>query len=588
MTTLPKLTETDIRNWVGESSLAKGSPYFRNGSIINPHRQGEWLKGQCIGSAAHPYRVTIKLDPKGISEGHCSCPVGDYGRCKHVAALLLAWVNDPAIFTEIEELRASLEKRTKEELIALLLRMLDRQPDLENLLELATLGSSAASAKPLDPKTIERQVKSVFKQFNYDEGDGSSVGEAAEQLQDVKQLGDQYAAAGDWRNAVLVYQTLAEGVLANYEMLGEEDEAGDLAQVVNDCVSGLGEALGTVQEAGLRETILRALWDIRLWDTNYGGIDMGYEASSFLLELTTPAEKKVVAQWVRNAVPTGEDWHTNYRRQAYGSFLLELEADTLDDEAFLRICRETGRTLDFVERLLSLHRVEEALTAAQKASDYDLLNMEQSFTQYDQAALFARLITDRARTSTDRRLKEWLKTHAVQSGDQATVLRYAEEMFWDFPTLNGYEEFKKAAQALNRWPEVQPQVMARLRKEPRNNMLVTQIYLQEGEIDSALQMVQKESGAPFWGVNSLRLEVAQAAEKQRPRSALEIYLPLVQQSINGRNRESYRSAAGYLSRIRKLYQQLDEENNWRQLITKIRQGHKNLPALQDELNKAKL
>mgnify|MGYP001081115776 CR=1 FL=1 len=47
MTTLPKLTEADIHNWAGESSLAKGSPYFRNGSIINL-RQGEWLKARQI------------------------------------------------------------------------------------------------------------------------------------------------------------------------------------------------------------------------------------------------------------------------------------------------------------------------------------------------------------------------------------------------------------------------------------------------------------------------------------------------------------------------------------------------------------
>ena len=117
---------------------------------------------------------------------------------------------------------------------------------------------------------------------------------------------------------------------------------------------------------------------------------------------------------------------------------------------------------------------------------------------------------------------------------------------------------------------------------------LTEIYLQEGDIDRALQLVQKESGSVFWGASSLRLEVAQAAERPRPRAALEIYLPLVKQNINGRNRESYRNAAGYLSRIRKLYQALNEENNWRQLITKIRQEHKNLPALQDELKKAGL
>ena len=44
MTTLPSLTEADIRIWTADASLSKGRAYCRDGSIINPRCQGDTLK----------------------------------------------------------------------------------------------------------------------------------------------------------------------------------------------------------------------------------------------------------------------------------------------------------------------------------------------------------------------------------------------------------------------------------------------------------------------------------------------------------------------------------------------------------------
>ena len=587
MSTPPKLTEADIRNWTGEQSIAKGRPYFRDGSILNPRRQGDVIKAQCVGSATQPYRVEITLGPKGISAGACSCPVGGGGRCKHAAALLLTWLNDPASFTKIEDLQTALNKRSKEQLIALLIKILDRHPDLEALLEFSML-SSAETTKPLDPKVIERQVNNVFKQVEYEYGAGAQI---AYQLEDIKQLGGQYAANQDWRNAVLVYKTVAEKILDEYEAMGDADQEGELTYIVNDCVTGLGEALTTVQEASLREVILRTLLTIYQWDVNYGGIDMGYGATDFILQQATSAEKRLVAQWVRDTTPQSDAGIGNYRRQNYGGLLLSLEEETLDDEAFLRICRESGLVHDLVERLLSLHRVEEALAAVQKASDYDLLNMEPSFTTHGQAELFARLITARAKTSPDRRLKEWLKTDAAQRGDATATLQLAEEMFWAMPSLPGYQEIKNLAMQTQQWASLQTSLLEKIAKEPRYQNLLISIYLAEDEIDQALQLLQTAPKPPIfgWGYQStIRMEVAKAAEATRPRAALEIYLKEAKRLIAERNRTSYANAATRLSQVRTLYQRLGEENSWRQLIAQVRAEHKNLRALQNELTQAKL
>src|SRR5207249_588652 len=152
-------------------------------------------------------------------------------------------------------------------------------------------------------------------------------------------------------------------VLKNYNTYGDED--GDLSDVIGQCVTGLGQCLMDMAlPAETRADIVKQLWEVYCFDVNSGGRGMGDDACDLLLDQTTPEERRTIAVWVREALPKGDSWGDDWRRQVYGGFLLDLEADTLDDETFLRICREMGRTPDLVDRLLSLGRVDEAVEAA--------------------------------------------------------------------------------------------------------------------------------------------------------------------------------------------------------------------------------
>jgi uncharacterized Zn finger protein len=90
-----------------------------------------------------------------------------------------------------------------------------------------------------------------------------------------------------------------------------------------------------------------------------------------------------------------------------------------------------------------------------------------------------------------------------------------------------------------------------------------------------------------WGPR-LDLEAAEKSRFARPRKAIPVYEKYARRSIDGRNRNSYSQAAVYLSIVRDLYRQLNEEKPWQDLIGGIRTEFRKLPALQDELNKAKL
>src|SRR5262245_50578227 len=128
MADIPTPTEKTIRQWVGERSFALGKRYFDDEAIFQARRRGTTLEARCHGSRDEAYRVHVTFEGQKIQHADCSCPVGDGGRCKHVAALLLTWRARPEIFHEAEDLEAALERRSKEELIALVQQMLRREP----------------------------------------------------------------------------------------------------------------------------------------------------------------------------------------------------------------------------------------------------------------------------------------------------------------------------------------------------------------------------------------------------------------------------------------------------------------------------
>jgi len=581
MSVVPRPTAAEIRRWVGEASFERGQRYFQQGNIFNPRRQEQALKARCLGSSPQPYYVEVALGPKGIAAGDCSCPVGAGGHCKHAAALLLTWLHDPQAFLEVEGLESALARRNPVELVALIRKMIQRYPDLETLLELPTAGDAGAE-KPLDPEVIRRQVSNAFHRAGDEWG---AIAGIALDLQNLVDLGDDYAQREDWRNAATVYCTVAHEVLEHYGLV--EDEEGDLQPIVDQCVKGLGRCLEVSEDPAQREGLLRALFDVYRWDVDYGGIDMGYEAPEIILDRATSEEQQRVAEWVQEALPTGDSWGDDYQRQILGGFLLHLLGARLDDDTFLNLCRETGRLQDLVDRLLELDRVEEAVAEACRAEDYDLLGLASVFVSHGRAEMAERLIRERTQTSHDSRLTAWLKERALARGDLAEALRFAESLFWEFPTVAAYKEVSELAQGLGQWEALRAEYLSRLADE-RKWGLLTEIHLLDGEVDRALTTVEQIAGWDRWARNPLVLQVAEAAEESRPRDAIRLYMAVAEQLINARGRGSYAQAAIYLLRVRALYGHLSEEEVWRSLISNIREQNRRLRALQEELNQAGL
>lgn len=121
------------------------------------------------------------------------------------------------------------------------------------------------------------------------------------------------------------------------------------------------------------------------------------------------------------------------------------------------------------------------------------------------------------------------------------------------------------------------------------------IALDEGRIDLALKLLEagkqtKDSrSGPYGSAHfNIGIEVAKSAEENYPQQAIAIYQRYVEMRIKWRGRDNYRTACEYLLSIRRLYQKMGKSNEWVTYIADFRERNAKLPALRDEMAKARL
>lgn len=134
-----QLTEEIIRGRANDQSYQKGREYYRSGAIYNPALQSTdgsiALTAHCEGSTAPSYRLHAELDAGGVRSVSCTCLYDWGGDCKHIVALLLMYLHKPDEFSEQKSVRDLLADMEKDALVALINRLVERNPDLYNEIE---------------------------------------------------------------------------------------------------------------------------------------------------------------------------------------------------------------------------------------------------------------------------------------------------------------------------------------------------------------------------------------------------------------------------------------------------------------------
>lgn len=224
-----------VRAWVGDLEIGKGRPYAAGAAVSGCVLTGQLLKACVKGTRTRPYRVWVQPHTGNIEGAGCTCPVGrsqacGLAKCKHVAATLLAYLEAPNRFVKLPDVYADLESRDKQELVALVMQMLQRAPEVEPLLAAPLPGVESRKAAPPD--------------FYF--------WQTAEMIRGVNLANDRAA------------REIAEWVIEMLEdnFAFDQCDQGDVFQSVQ---AGIGRAIHTELPENIREQVLGELPDDLRW-----------------------------------------------------------------------------------------------------------------------------------------------------------------------------------------------------------------------------------------------------------------------------------------------------------------------------------
>ncbi len=400
------IAEADLQTLAGTGSFGRGLKYFRSNYITDAILRGDTLYAQCYGSQAAAYRLSATLVRAAVDENMptaaakqailiggvpitayaCECEAG--GFCKHLVALLLTWLNKPESIGVRAEFAVRLQAFSQEQLLKLCLKLLERQPDMEYLIDVvpppvtpsSEAGSDAsggpavsplANARTVDVNAIRRRVQKAFQQGGrgYDEYYGRAE-RIAEELQPLMETGGEYAEAGQWANAQAIYETIALEAIEEYE---DTDDEGDLSNLVNNCCDGLAGCLDAQAalpeaarlDANARHQLIQSLYKVWEYDRHMGGIGLANDAQEAIARNVTPTERAEVETWLQSGMKPGTDFSSNFNNGAYARFLVALKVHSgISDEEKLAEYRKHGLYTQITDLLLAMGRVDEAMQTA--------------------------------------------------------------------------------------------------------------------------------------------------------------------------------------------------------------------------------
>ncbi len=604
---LPQVTESMIRAGTSPESFRRGEEYYRDGAVSNTAIQGTRLIGECAGTYAPYYQVQVELDEAGIADASCTCLYEYGGYCKHIVALLLAYLHHPKSFTARKAHAELLTDLDHKDLIAILTKLIQEQPGLYDRIEAMTSVPSKSKKKrkkKVDIEVYRRHILSIVHSL-----DGMRMSEAywhvgglANQLREVQESAVKFLDAGDAETALEILLLLLDEASRAIEYIDDSD--GELGGYVGDLGTPLAEAILSMELSQVeRDRLVRRLEKLIDYAGDYGmegNLDIAVQAAKYGWEDVPNAMEPVrrtAQKFIEDEEP--DEWDEDEDGDEDGAFdvhewgfpvvsgfddLTEAKLNVLErqdrTEEYLALCTKEERHLRYALKLCDLKKVAEAVKYAKK----HLSTAEESL-QVAQRLRELRLVTEAIEIGehglklkgSKAGLGEWLGPVEEAQGRTKQALRAWMAAFTEHPSLETYRTIKRLAGTA--WGRLRPEVMATLRRSYDKHVLAEVLLLEE-EWDDAIKVAEERD---VW--YSVVETVADGVAQHRPEWVVMISLKHAERLMSEAKSKNYPIAAAWLKRAKQAYKLLGKSDEWKRYLGEIKEKYKRRPALQNQLDR---
>jgi uncharacterized Zn finger protein len=620
--TIANFTNSTIRDHATSKSFERGEGYFWQGAVGALVVRGERLEGEVEGSQYEPYRVQVSFDQAGITDTYCTCPYDWGGWCKHIVAVLLAYLDDPKAVEERASLESQIKALEAQQLQALLLRLLDtpaitdlierelkrieatslvpRHPDgrKEGKEEPPANESSAKRRTAVDPTPFRQQVSRLLSELQQMRpsvayyqpplnppqswgGIGGTIGKIRALLQQVQ----GFIEGGDGHNALLILDAMTSEYVKEWHQIdGSSGETGDFFDELGKIWTEAVVATELTQEEGQE-------WAGKLadWQEDIG--DYGYEdAFSAAQEVACYGWNDDALEEMLDATELDHEQKPSYqyadqvaitrlkvleRQERYDDYL-RIAKRVTQPGYYLTMLVRVGRIQDAVDEALQrMTSPGQALTLAQALRDRDALDEALYVAQYGltlktngATRYFIGGSYDSTFSGSNAMLATWLCDLAQSMGKAEQALSAATIAFHESPSLFAYLKVQELAG--KQWLAHRIDLLTYLRQ---HTGYITQarvdIFLHEGLIDDAIKAVSDDSP-----LKSHLEQVISAAIQSRPQWVIQTAQAQAQRIIDTAKAKDYHHASTWLKHARDAYLAAGREREWQSYLDGIRQQHK--------------
>jgi uncharacterized Zn finger protein len=620
-----QLSWDDLHEWAGSRVLSRGQSYQRSHRV-----QGlaQTKTGGVIAWVQGERRYTTQVDfENGELVSSCTCPYGD--TCKHAVAVVLEYLDHLQKNVEVPKLDGQDER-------LLLVKGVQDEEEWDNKEEDEEYEEDEeGGVTDLPSNKSGKSISSVLKGFlrgqtkeqliSLLEDLAGTYSTAREYLQDrhdlskgsVKQmvamirkeileLSSKPAWKNEWNDEGYIpdysrvkdrlKSLLAKGYADEVVSLGNEvfdagirqleisQERGETGTEISSCLDIVFQALAQSSLSPVEQM----LWviDAELEDDHEicCGSEFFWEKKQKASAWGAAADR-LIERLNKLHPENGEDsFSRSYQRDRLSDWIIRALENAGRHEEIIPLCEQeavrTGSYVRLVNVLKEAKRLEEAEHWIRKGI---------KATQKQWPGITSQLRAD----LRDMREKEgnWLQVAAFQAED-----------FLSAPSLQAYNDMKKAAERAKVWPVVREGSLCYLEtgknpqgdpswplpetgvgkeagyrheKSPMIRTLID-IAIAEKRPEDVLRWYDhpKSKKGVFWGSDSYQEdEIAEALADQYPDRALSIWKNLAERQIALTKPNAYGVAAGHLRKVRDLLKKLRREDEWKKYLSELRQNN---------------